>query len=35
VVVVLAALVIVRDAQIGEWFCSYTTNGDGTCVPAH
>jgi membrane associated rhomboid family serine protease len=31
VLVVLAALVIVRDGQIGEWDCSYPANGDGTC----
>ncbi len=34
VLVVCAALVIVRDAQIGEWFCVYNVRGI-TCVPAH
>jgi len=31
VVVVLVALVIVRDAQIGQWACSYTADGSGSC----
>jgi membrane associated rhomboid family serine protease len=31
VVVVLAALVIIRDGQIGEWSCTYAANGDGSC----
>ena len=34
VVVVLLGLVIVRDAQIGNWFCLYSTQGI-SCVPAH
>ena len=35
VLVVLAALVVIRDGQLGEWFCVYAANGAGTCVPAH
>jgi membrane associated rhomboid family serine protease len=34
VVAVLLGLVIVRDAQIGNWFCLYSTQGI-SCVPAH
>jgi len=35
VVVVLAALLIFRNGQIGEWFCVYNADGSGGCVPAH
>ena len=34
-VVVLVALLVVRDGQIGEWFCVYNADGSGGCVPAH
>ncbi len=34
VLVVCAALLIFRNAQIGEWFCVYNVRGI-TCVPAH
>jgi len=27
--------VVIRDGQLGEWFCVYAANGAGTCVPAH
>jgi membrane associated rhomboid family serine protease len=33
--VVFAGLVIIRDGQIGEWFCVYDALGTGDCVPAH
>lgn len=35
VLVVLAALLIFRDGQIGEWFCVYNADGSGGCLPAH
>jgi membrane associated rhomboid family serine protease len=35
VLVVLAALLILRNGQIGEWFCVYNPDGSGGCVPAH
>ena len=35
VLVVLAALLIFRNSQIGEWFCVYNADGSGGCVPAH
>jgi hypothetical protein len=35
VLVVLLALLIFRDGQIGEWFCVYNADGSGGCVPAH
>lgn len=35
VLVVLAALLILRNGQIGEWFCVYNSDGSGGCVPAH
>lgn len=35
VIVVLIALLIFRDGQIGEWFCVYNADGSGGCVPAH
>ncbi len=34
VVVVCAALLVFRNAQIGEWFCVYSVRGI-SCVPAH
>lgn len=34
VVVVLVGLAVLRDAQLGEWFCLYDTRGI-SCVPAH
>lgn len=34
-VVVLIALLLYRDAQIGEWFCVYNDDGSGGCLPAH
>ncbi len=34
-VVVLVALLVYRDGQIGEWFCVYNADGSGGCVPAH
>ncbi len=34
VLVVLLGVVIVRDAQIGNWFCLYSVQGI-SCVPAH
>lgn len=35
VLVVLAALLIIRDGQIGEWYCAYDATGRGSCLPAH
>jgi hypothetical protein len=35
VLVVLVALIVVRDAQIGEWYCVYDAAGGGSCLPAH
>ena len=35
VLVLLAALLIFRNSQIGEWFCVYNADGSGGCVPAH
>ena len=35
VLVVLVALLIFRNSQIGEWFCVYNADGSGGCVPAH
>jgi membrane associated rhomboid family serine protease len=34
-VVVLVALLVYRDSQIGEWFCVYNSDGSGGCIPAH
>jgi len=33
--VVLIALLVYRDSQIGEWFCVYNADGSGGCIPAH
>jgi membrane associated rhomboid family serine protease len=35
VLVVLAGLLVIKDAQIGEWYCVYDSTGGGRCVPAH
>jgi membrane associated rhomboid family serine protease len=35
VLLVLAALLIFRTGQIGEWFCVYLPDGSGECYPAH
>jgi membrane associated rhomboid family serine protease len=34
-VIVLMALLIIRDGQIGEWYCAYDAAGRGSCLPAH
>jgi len=35
VLVVLTGLLIIRNGQIGEWFCVYDAVGRGGCIPAH
>ncbi len=35
ILLVVVALVIVRDGQIGQWFCIYDGDGGVGCVPAH
>ncbi len=35
VLIVLAGLVIIRDGQIGEWYCIYDPTGGVGCIPAH
>ena len=35
VLVVLCGLLIVRDGQVGAWYCVYAATGGAGCVPAH